>query len=158
MDRRAELAKLYNRGLREIYPPQRLEEIRQTRPNDVASWLYLAEHLHEVPVHIIPCVANRERFARLGPDTGPASMYACILPVAWSLMLALRSRGVGSVLTTAHLQYASEAAALLGIPDNVTQAALLPVGYFTGADLKPAKRVPARERTHWNAWGQTTRH
>ncbi len=152
--KRAELARLYNRGLSEIYPPRLLEEIRQARPNDVASWLYLAEHLHEVPVHIIPCVANRERFSRLGPDAGPASMYACILPVTWSLMLALRSRGLGSTLTTAHLQYAQDAAALLGIPDNVAQAALLPAAYFTGTDFRPAKRLPARERTYWNAWAQ----
>jgi nitroreductase len=152
--KRAELAKLYNRGAVEIYPPQRLEEIRQTRPDDVASWLYLAEHLHEVPVHIIPCVTNREWFSRLAPDAGPASMYGCILPVAWSLMLALRSRGLGSAWTTAHLQHAEDAAALLGIPENVAQAALLPVAYFTGADFKPAKRVPARERTSWNTWGQ----
>lgn len=151
--KRAELAELYNRGLFEIYTPQLLDEIRQTRPNDVASWLYLAEHLHEVPVHIIPCVANRERFDRLGPDASPASMYACILPAAWSLMLALRSRGLGSTLTTAHLQYARETAALLGIPENVAQAALLPVAYFTGTDFKPAKRAIARDRTYWNVWG-----
>jgi hypothetical protein len=29
-------------------------------------------------------------------------------------------------------------------------AALLPVAYYTGEDFKPAKRVPARERTYWN--------
>ena len=44
-------------------------------------------------------------------------------------------------------------AALLGIPANVTPAACLPVAYFTGDDFKPAKRVPARERTYWNNWG-----
>ena len=68
-------------------------------------------------------------------------------------MLALRSRGLGSTLTTAHLQYARETAALLGIPENVAQAALLPVAYFTGTDFKPAKRAIARDRTYWNVWG-----
>jgi hypothetical protein len=29
------------------------------------------------------------------------------------------------------------------------------VAYFTGDDFKPAKRVPARERTYWNIWGET---
>jgi hypothetical protein len=43
-------------------------------------------------------------------------------------------------------------AALLGIPDNVTQAALLPVAYFTGDDFHPAKRPPAAEVTSWNGW------
>jgi len=69
-------------------------------------------------------------------------------------MLALRARGLGSAWTTSHLKYAREAAALLGIPDGMTQAALLPVAYLTGTALRAARRVPARERTYWNAWGQ----
>jgi hypothetical protein len=60
---------------------------------------------------------------------------------------------LGAALTTLHLQYEKEVAAILGIPDAVTQAALLPVAYFTGTDFKPAKRFPARDRTHWNTWG-----
>jgi len=47
-----------------------------------------------------------------------------------------------------------EAAALLGIPPTVTQAALLPVAYYTGGEFKPAKRLPARDQTHWNAWAR----
>ena len=82
-------------------------------------------------------------------------MYGCILPATWSLMLALRARGVGSSFTTLHLMFEREVAVLLQIPDTVTQAGLVPVAYFTGADFKPAKRLPARERTYWNAWSQT---
>jgi hypothetical protein len=51
--------------------------------------------------------------------------------------------------------YEKEVAALLGIPADVTQAALLPVAYFSGADFKPASRIPGRERTYWDAWGRT---
>ena len=70
------------------------------------------------------------------------SLYGSILPAAWSIMLALRSRGVGSAWTTAHIVYEKEASKLLGIPDNVLHAALLPVAYFKGTDFKPAKRLP----------------
>ena len=35
------------------------------------------------------------------------------------------------------------------------QTVLLPVAYYTGTDFKPAKRVPARELTYWDNWGQT---
>lgn len=49
--------------------------------------------------------------------------------------------------------YEEEVAALLGLPENLTPAARLPVAYFTGDDFKPAKRVPAAERTYWNTWG-----
>jgi hypothetical protein len=41
----------------------------------------------------------------------------------------------------------------LGIPANVTQAALLPVAYFTGDDFQPAQRVSARMITYWDSWG-----
>ena len=37
----------------------------------------------------------------------------------------------------------------------MTQAALLPVAYFKGDDFKPGKRVPARELTYWDGWGET---
>ncbi len=55
--------------------------------------------------------------------------------------------------TTLHLIHEREAAALLGIPDGVTQTVLLPVGYTRDAVLKPARRKPAREITFWNEWG-----
>jgi hypothetical protein len=55
-------------------------------------------------------------------------------------------------LTTDHLFFEQEAAQILAVPDGVTQAALLPVAYFTGADFKPAQRLPATERTYWNRW------
>ena len=64
--------------------------------------------------------------------------------------------GLGSAFTTIHTQhYEREAAALLGIPEDIIQAALLPVAYYTGDDFKPAKRVPAKERTYWDSWGKT---
>jgi nitroreductase len=152
--KRGELAKLYSRGLAEIYPPRRVEQVQETKPALMSSVIHLADHLHEVPVHIIPCIAGRDGFAALGPDCGPPTFYGSILPATWSLMLALRSRGLGSAWTTSHLKYAREAATLLGIPDYITQVALLPVAYLAGTALHPAKRVPAKERTYWDTWGQ----
>jgi nitroreductase len=81
-------------------------------------------------------------------------VYGSILPATWSLMLALRARGLGSVWTTLHLMYEQDVAALLGIPPTVTQAALLPIAHVRG-DFKPAPRVPGRERTYWETWGRT---
>lgn len=102
-----------------------------------------------MPVLIVPCVE-----APLGQEMGPG-VYGSILPAAWSLMLALRARGIGAAWTTLHLRYEREAAALLGIPDDIRQAALLPVAYYTGDDFKRAKRVPARQRAYCNRWGQS---
>ncbi|MCB1747663.1 MAG: nitroreductase family protein, partial [Gammaproteobacteria bacterium] len=83
-----------------------------------------------------------------------AGLYGSILPAAWSFMLALRSRGLGTAWTTLHLQFEREVASLLGIPDSVTQTVLFPVAHYTGEDFKPARRLPAQELVHWNQWGQ----
>lgn len=111
---------------------------------------FLNEHLHEVPMMVIPCLLDR-----LPPDApvmDVAGFYGSILPSAWSLMLALRSRGLGSAWTTLHLANEEEAAELLGIPETVTQTVLLPVAYYTGDDFKPARRKPAAEVTYFNRW------
>jgi hypothetical protein len=59
---------------------------------------------------------------------------------------------LGSALTTVHLFREAEAAALLGIPENVVQVALLPVAYTKGTDFRRAKRPPVSSVTHWNRW------
>jgi nitroreductase len=115
------------------------------------SSAHLIAHIHEVPVLVIPFIEGRMENEGLAAQ---ASMYGSILPATWSLMLALRARGIGSAWTTLHLVYEREVSELLGIPDNVTQAALLPVAYFKGVDFKPAKRLPARDRTYWDEWGR----
>lgn len=115
-----------------------------------SSAIYLAEHLHEVPVHLIPCVQGRPP-----QDTPPAmlaGLFGSIFPAVWSFQLALRARGLGSALTTLHLLHEQEAAKLLGIPDDVMQVALLPVAYTVGTDFKRAERPPVSTITHWNAW------
>jgi nitroreductase len=153
--RRSKLAELYKRALNESYIPRR-SRVQAPFPESESGFFegitYLGEHLAEVPAHIIPCFDGR---VENNGTFWQASMYGCILPATWSLMLALRARGVGSSFTTLHLMFEKEAAALLRIPDTVTQAGLIPVAYFTGADFKPAKRVPAQERTYWDAWGET---
>ncbi len=115
------------------------------------SAIHLAQHLHEVPLHVVPCILGRVEHL---PVAMQASTYGSILPAVWSFMLALRSRGIGSAWTTLHLMYEKEAAEILGIPEHVTQAALLPVAYFTGEDFKPAKRLPMERFVSLNTWGQ----
>lgn len=116
------------------------------------SAVHLVEHLHEVPVHVIPCLKGKL------PDGAPSAMaagyFGSIYPAVWSFQLALRSRGLGTVLTTLHLAFADEAAKILEIPDDVTQCGLLPVAYTIGDDFKPATRRPPEHITYWNAWKQ----
>ena len=146
---RGELAALYRR-MADPY----LEGHRQNIGDNavLSSSRYLAEHLHEVPVHVVPCVLDRMPASASNGEL--AGFYGSILPAVWSFMLALRSRGLGTVLTTLHLAYEREAGALLGIPETVTQVALLPVAYTIGDDFKPAARRPIEEITYWNGWKQ----
>jgi nitroreductase len=142
---------------------------------------YLAEHLHQAPVLVLPCVRGRveqapQTHAPLPQHPGApapavrrggegytswagvavfaqASLYGSILPAAWSFMLAARSRGLAACWTTVHLMFEAEAAQLLGIPyDKVTQAALIPVAYPRGAAFKPAARKPLDDVLHLEAW------
>ena len=117
------------------------------------SATYLAEHMGEVPVLVIPCVLDRPPPTDDGE--AKAGFWGGILPAVWSFQLALRSRGLGSAWTTLHLNHEREVGELLGIPDTVTQAALLPVAHYTGDGFKVAPRRPVEELTYWNAWKRT---
>jgi len=145
---RAALADLY-RNLPAERPATRLGSVpppeeQQARVSDSAG--YLMQHIHEVPVLVVPCVED------VGGAAGwPPSIY----PAVWSFMLALRSRGLGTVWTTLHLAKEAEAAELLGIPEGFTQVALIPVAYTTGGVFKPAARPPVEEITYWDTWGAT---
>jgi len=156
-EKRARLAELYRRGLDLLTQryagefPFPVGDLRARQFSRMAeSAMHLVTHLHEVPVLVIPCIEGRVEGVELALQ---ATLYGSIFPAVWSFMLALRAREIGSALTTDHLFFADDAARIVGIPENVTQVALLPVAYFTGTDFRPARRLPAVHRTHWNTWG-----
>ena len=156
-EKRKAIADLYRRGFdlyRQMgYTSPQLQEGDPRRDQTlriIDSASYLAEYLHEAPVFILACIDGRVEH---GGVIAQASIYGSILPAVWSLMLALRARGLGSAWTSIHLMFEQEAAKILDIPGNVTQAALLPVAYFTGEDFKPAKRLPLTNFVHWDTWG-----
>jgi len=129
---------------------ERTDDERAARTRVMTSSGYLFEHLHEVPVHVIPCVEGRTDGAVL---VDQATAFGSILPAVWSFMLAARSRGLGTAWTTAHLEHEAEMADLLGIPvDIVTQVALIPVAHTVGDDFRPAPRRPVDDVVHWGSW------
>lgn len=150
--KRAELARIYNEGGAGYLRAAASNEMDGQTRRVYESALYLTEILARVPVHVIPCIQGQGANA---PNIAAASLYGSIMPAAWNFMLALRSRGLGSTWTTLHLFKEAEAAELLGIPPDVTQVALIPVGYTKGTDFKPAWRAPVEGLTYWNAWGKT---
>ena len=153
--KRLQLAGLFRRG-GESYlsrgpsspdpDPKRQAELMRLRE----SVRFLVDHIHEVPVHVIPCFKGRPEGLSAQAQ---AATWGSIIPAAWSFMLALRARGLGSVFTTFHLASEEEAARLLGIPfEKVTQAALIPVAYTKGSAFRPGPRKPLSSMIHWNDW------
>jgi nitroreductase len=151
-DKRAAIAEIY-RSIGAKYLPQVAATVADPQTRRVfSSAVSLTETLAQVPVHVIPCLQRRFD----GDDLIVASTaWASIIPAGWSFLLALRSRGLGSVWTTMHLAKEREVAELLGIPATVTQAALFPVAYTIGTDFRPASRPPAETVTFWNSWGES---
>jgi nitroreductase len=71
--KRTNLAALYKRAYLEVYSPQRQEEVRRSDPRLIDSATYLAEHMHEVPVLIIPCV-EAPQVQGTGPGASPVKV------------------------------------------------------------------------------------
>jgi len=161
--KRAQIAEAYRKGWA-VYgsgqPAFTRINVREGKPDEqhkyqfkrmLRSAVHLVDHVHEVPIHILACFKGRLESEDLFTQ---ASGYGSIIPAVWSLMLALRSRGLASALTTIHLLFEKAVATLLGIPDDVTQVVLLPVAYSIGTDFKPAERRPLQEVVYWDHWGR----
>ena len=84
-DTRAALAALYRRsaeGYLAAASEQASEGTDAQTQRVFSSAMYLMDHLHEVPIHLIPCIHGN-------PPNGPAGagFYASIYPAVWSLSL-----------------------------------------------------------------------
>jgi len=148
-DKRRRIAELYREAAGSMLADNRkaaAEQGQKQTERVYGSAEYLADHLHEVPAHVIPCLMGK-------PYPGHEGAYfASIYPAVWSFQLALRPRGLGTALTTLLTLREKEVAKLLSIPDDVTQCGLLPVAYTIGTDFKPAERPGPESITHWNGW------
>jgi nitroreductase len=149
-DARAAIADFYRTTWSKYADGRSPDEAPSDESPTAAASRHLAAHLHEVPVHVIPCISGRPE--GLGaPDL--AALYGSVIQAGWSFQLAARARGLGSVWTTYHLDYEREVAELLGIPfDAVTQVALIPVAYTIGTSFRPAQRLPLESVVHWERW------
>ena len=108
---------------------------------------YLAVHIHEAPVWIVPCLEGA---------TPTRTSGSSIYPAVQNMLLAARALGLGATLTTLYLNFEKEAEAALGLPPNVHSYALLPVGYPMGR-FGPVRRVPLADVVYEDQWGQAYR-
>ena len=115
----------------------------------MASAAHLAEHLAEVPVIVIPTIIG------VHDGSGRPGLFDSVIQSVWSFCVALRARGLGTAWTTAILSREQDVAELLGIPEAMTQIAMIPVAWTKGTDFKLAPRYPAREITYFDGFART---
>jgi nitroreductase len=118
----------------------------------MASSLYLAEHLADVPAIVVPTIIGRH------DGSGRPGLFDSVIQAAWSLCLALRARGLGTTWMTAVFQDEAKVKELLGIPEHMTEIVMLPVAWTKGTDFRRAPRHPARSITYFDRFGVTFEH
>ena len=115
---------------------------------DLLRWH--TDTIHQTPMLVLICLNGPVDKLSPGMQIGA---WGSVLPAAWSFMLALRARGLGASWTTIHLaEHQEPMAELLGLPDHVSQAVLMPVAYYKGETFKPATRPPVSQVIHVDGW------
>jgi nitroreductase len=114
----------------------------------VAAAQEFHEKLDDVPAFLLPLmtgsVEGRSAFEQ-------AAMWGSIVQAAWSFMLALRERGLGSLWATVSLRREAEIFDLLGVPQGAyTLIGTFPIAYTIGTDFKRAPRKPVSEVLTYN--------
>jgi nitroreductase len=108
---------------------------------------YLAAHIHEAPVWIVPCLEG---------GTPTRTSGSSIYPAVQNMLLAARALGLAATLTTLYLQFEKEAEAALGLPPDVHSYALLPIGYPMGR-FGLVRRVALADVVYEDRWGMPYR-
>jgi nitroreductase len=130
----------------------------------MSAGAYLWDHMGDAPVLLVPCARDRPPPRR---ETLPPELQAnfeqeiryidrirgaSIYPAVQNVILACRALGLGVVLTTNHLRCEREVETVLGLPDDVSTYALMPLGYPEDG-FGPVRRRPLAEVAHVDRWG-----
>ena len=135
-------------AISEAYEEARAETYRDRPPATGGP----RQPLSAAPVLIVCCV-DTPASGQAGFQTG-ASIY----PSVQNLMLAARALGLGTVLTTLHRRRKARIHEILGIPDRVESAAIIPLGW-PDREYGPNRRAPLDRfvmRDRWAPRGDAT--
>lgn len=114
------------------------------------SALALPDKLPDMPAILIPLMPGRAEGRSVVEQ---AAMWGSIAPAVWSFLLALRSRGLGSVWATVTTRREKEIAELLGIPyEQYTHVGMFPIAYTIGTQFRRAWRKPVNEVLSYNGF------
>jgi nitroreductase len=119
------------------------EEARAAGPTPSAGGA--RQPLAVAPVLIVACV-DTPASGRAGFQTG-ASIY----PSVQNLLLAARALGLGSCLTTLHRRRKARIHEILGIPDHIETAAIIPLGW-PDREYGPNRRPPLAQFVMYDRW------
>ena len=163
-ERRASIGAIYLRAydryepaVLALFPPMEDAEARRRHERNWAMSRHLAETIGSAPVMVLvlaPRISMTVRDAEGDMDVG--SVLASVYPAVQNLVLAARSMGIGTCLTTVYRIHEAEVRAVCDIPDRYDVVALLPLGHPTG-QWGVAPRRPARSLTSWNTFGDKRR-
>ena len=160
-DKRARLGEIYLKAweryapaVAAVTPPPRSEEAGRRQARNMAVSDELARALGDVPVHVLVLMPTISM--GVSDDDGPMDVgptYASVYPAVQNLILAARSRGLRTVLTTVYRIHEDEVREVCAIPDRYEVVALLPIGHPRGRWGVAARR-PAESLTSWNTFGE----
>jgi len=137
-----------------LSPTVRAGDEAQRRQSKILDGVkYLVDRLEQVPVLMIACSSAPPPRKPMG---GSASgYYGSIIPFVWSYQLALRSRGMGSVMATAIVYRAKELKEILDLPNDCNPITMVPIGYTKGLDFRKGARRPINEIFRWDRWSSS---
>lgn len=136
-------------------PPERQEPSRRT----LEAGTYLADHFGELPVVLVFLAdMGKMTITDSGLDRTSIIGGGSIYPAVQNALLAARAEGLGCVLTTLHAAREAEVQEVLGVPEHLAIAAVVPLGWPVGAGHGPITRRPPSQMA-WDdevgvAWGE----
>lgn len=105
------------------------EDFPDRLKRNMRASLHLAEHLHEAPVLLF--IAGWKRRGR--------PQLEALLPCAQNVLLACRAVGLGASFTTMHRSFGEECDAMLGLPEKIPSAVMIPIGWPLGRYGRPPR-------------------
>ena len=131
------------------------EEARGEWERNNRATAHLAANMENVPVLVLVLMPGIDMTVH--DEEGPMPVgptHASVYPAVQNFILAARSLGLGTALTTLHRIYEKEVRELCGIPDRYEVLALLPLGHPTGRWGVAPRGRPAEKITSWDHFGE----
>ncbi len=121
---------LFQAYIRPAVEAAKAPDYPEAKRRNMHAAIYLADHLHEAPVHLFVAGWTRR---------GQPQVQA-LFPAIQNILLACRAVGLGASLTTLHTAFGAEVDEWLGLPPNCPTSALLPIGWPKGTFARPERR------------------